>query len=268
MTVSTDDHDVLDALRQLLRAWISGRPGPPVRGLLPPGDLDAAYAVQSAWAAAHEGTGARVIGRKIGLTNPLVQVQLGVDQPDFGVLFDDMARRDGELLDITRLMQPKIEAEIAFVLARDLDIPAVGPDEVRAATGHVVAALEIVDSRIRGWDISIVDTIADNASSGLFVLGSQPRALDGLDLRGCAMTMRRDGHVVSTGTGADCLGDPLRAVAWLATTARAHGRPLRAGDIVMSGALGPMAEVTAGDTFQAEITGLGTVGTTFTGGPS
>ncbi|MGW6795198.1 2-keto-4-pentenoate hydratase [Streptomyces chartreusis] len=268
MTLSADGHPTMAALQQLRRAWMSGRPGPPVRGLLPAGDLNTAYAVQCAWVAAHEASGARVIGRKIGLTHPQVQAQFGVDEPDYGVLFDDMACRDGEPVDVTRLMQPKIEAEIAFVLAEDLDTAAIGPDEVREATGYVFAALEIMDSRIQNWDISIVDTIADNASCGLFVLGSQPHALDSLDLRACTMTLRRGGHVVSTGTGAYCLGDPVRAVAWLAATARSHGRPLRAGNIVLSGALGPVSEVTAGDDFWTEITGLGTVGATFTAGSS
>lgn len=242
--------------RRLDDARAAHRPCPPVRRLLPPGDLDAAYAEQSAWVAGREAAGARVVGRKIGLTNPKVRAQLGVDQPDFGVLLDDMASREGEPIDTARLLQPKIEAEVAFVLARDLDLDSdvIGPAEVVAATSHVLAALEIVDSRIADWDISIVDSVADNASSGLFVLGSRPRTLDGLDLSSCAMEMRRGDEVVSTGTGADCMGDPVRAVAWLATTARDRGRPLRAGEVILSGALGPMVAVTSGDEFQAGIT--------------
>ncbi|MFC8077159.1 2-keto-4-pentenoate hydratase [Streptomyces sp. NPDC057307] len=268
MTPSPLGRAVAEASRRLTAARESHRPCPPVRDLLPPDDIHAAYAVQARWVAGREAAGARVTGRKIGLTSPKVQAQLGVDQPDFGFLLDEMACADGAHVDIGRLIRPKIEAEVAFVLATDLDTEDLGPAEVAAATGHVVAALEIVDSRIADWDISLVDTVADNASSGLFVLGSEPRPLDGLDLAACAMVLRRGDDVVSTGTGAECLGGPALAVAWLARTARAHGRPLRAGDIVLSGALGPMVPVTPGDVFEAEITGLGTVRTSFTGGSS
>jgi 2-keto-4-pentenoate hydratase len=256
------------ALDRLTAARAKRRPCAPVRDLLPPSDVDAAYAVQSAWVADRVAAGARVVGRKIGLTNPAVQAQLGVGRPDFGVLLDDMLCPAGAPVDITRTLQPKIEAEIAFVLGRDLTGPVLGPAEVAVATSVVVAALEIVDSRIADWDIDIVDTIADNASSGLFVLGERRRALGDLDLTACAMLLRRDGDVVSTGSGAACLGDPLAAVAWLATTTRDHGRPLLAGDIVLSGALGPMVPVAAGDSFRADISGIGAVGVTFTGGRS
>jgi 2-keto-4-pentenoate hydratase len=149
-----------------------------------------------------------------------------------------------------------------------LDGPAIGPAEVAAATRSVVAALVIVDSRIADWDIDIVDTVADNASSGLFTLGKSRRGLDGLDLSGCTMTLRRGKKVVSKGSGAACLGNPLAAVAWLATTVREHGCPLRAGDVVLSGALGPVVPVAAGDSFHADISGVGAVSATFTGGPS
>jgi 2-keto-4-pentenoate hydratase len=271
------------AFDRLAAARATRQPCAPVRDLLPAGDIDAAYAVQSAWVADQLATGARVVGRKIGLTNPAVQAQLGVDQPDFGVLLDTMACAARAPVDRDRTLQPKIEAEIAFVLARDLDGDIIGPAEVAAATAYVVAALEIVDSRIAGWDISIVDTVADNASSGLFVLGDRKQRLDGLDLAECAMTMRRGGpggqkegpggkkdgemgDVVSTGTGAACLGHPLAAVAWLAATVCDHGHPLRAGEVILSGALGPMVPVAPGDTFLADISGLGQVSATFTEG--
>jgi 2-keto-4-pentenoate hydratase len=208
------------------------------------------------------------VGRKVGLTNPVVQKQLGVDQPDFGVLLDTMACPADVPVDIARTLQPKIEAEIAFVLAHDLTAPVIEPADVAHATAHVVAALEIVDSRIAAWDIDIVDTVADNASSGLFVLGDRHVGLGDLDLPACLMTLRRDDEVVSTGSGSACLGDPLVAVAWLATTARDHGRPLRAGEIVLSGALGPMVPVTPGDSFHLRISHLGEVRASFTGGAS
>ncbi len=224
--------------------------------------------MQSAIIKARTDAGARPVGRKIGLTNPKVQAQLGVDQPDFGVLLDDMACPHGEHVDISRLLQPRIEAEIAFVLAADLDQPDITGADVLAATGYIVAALEIVDSRIADWDISIVDTIADNGSSGLFVLGTEPVAAGGLDLSAVAMTMRSGNETVSAGTGADCLGNPLTAVAWLAHTARGYGAPLRARDVILSGALGPMVAVAPGSSFAASITGVGSVSATFTSRPA
>ncbi len=181
-------------------------------------------------------------------------------------------------VDGARTLQPKIEAEIAFVLADDLDGAMIGPAEVAAATAYVVAALEIVDSRIADWDIDIVDTIADNGSSGLFVLGDRRQELGHLDLADCAMTMRRvgaggeggavgeGGALVSTGTGAACLGHPLAAVAWLAAAVRDRGNPLRAGEVVLSGALGPMVGVRPGDVFLADISGVGQVSATFAEG--
>jgi 2-keto-4-pentenoate hydratase len=255
------------ALERLASARATGRPCPPVRTLLPPGDVGTAYAVQAAWAASQVAAGDRVVGRKIGLTNPAVQAQLGVDQPDFGTLLSTMDCPPGAPISPGRLLQPKIEAEVAFVLARDLDAPDIGPDDVLAATASVVAALEIVDSRIADWDISIVDTVADNASSGLFTLGPEWRPPGGLDLAACSMRLWRDGEEVSTGSGAACLGHPAVAVAWLAGTARSYGHPLRAGEIVLSGALGPMVPVQAGDRFTAEIGGLGSATAVFAGDP-
>jgi len=257
-----------EALNRLSEARATRRPCAPVHDLLPAGDLDAAYAVQSDWVARQMVDGARIVGRKVGLTNPAVQKQLGVDQPDFGFLLDTMACPADVPIDITRTLQPKIEAEVAFVLARDLTAPVIGPADVAAATAYVVAALEIVDSRIAAWDIDIVDTVADNASSGLFVLGDQQVSLGELDLPDCLMTLWRADEVVSKGSGSACLDNPLIAVAWLATIARNHGWPLRAGEIVLSGALGPMVPVTPGDGFRAEISGLGEVRASFTGGMS
>jgi 2-keto-4-pentenoate hydratase len=267
VTVSSLDASAAVALDRLAAARAAGRPCAPVRTLLPPGDVGAAYAVQTAWVAGQVAAGDSVVGRKIGLTSPAVQAQLGVDQPDFGTLLATMACPPGEPVDIGRLLQPKIEAEVAFVLARDLDGPDIGPDDVLAATGKVAPALEIVDSRIAGWDISIVDTVADNASSGLFTVGPEHRPAGGLDLAACPMRLWRGEEEVSTGSGAACLGHPAIAVAWLASAARSYGQPLRAGEIVLSGALGPMVPVQAGDRFTAEIGGLGRVTARFEGSP-
>ena len=256
---------VQTATTRLAAAAADRRPCRPVRDLLPVGDISAAYAVQTALINARTSDGARVVGRKIGLTNRKVQAQLGVEQPDFGILLDEMACPQDTPVDHTRLLQPRIEAEIAFVLNRDLDQPGdISVDAVRAAVDYAVPALEIVDSRIAGWDISIVDTVADNASSGLFVLGDTRTPLHRFDPVTVTMTMTRTRNVVSAGSGAECLGDPLAAVAWLATTARDYGMPLRAGDVVLSGALGPVVPVAPGDTFRAELTGLGRVHASFT----
>jgi 2-keto-4-pentenoate hydratase len=252
-----------EAFGILARARAGRRPCPPVRTILPPGDIDAAYAVQSAWVAGRLAAGDLVTGRKIGLTNAAVQAQFGVDEPDFGTLLASMDCPQGVPVDTGRLLQPRIEAEIAFILARDLDEPDIGPDDVLAATDAVAAALEIVDSRIAGWDISIVDTVADNASAGLFTLGTGRRPPGGLDLSGCPMLLWRGAEEVSRGTGAASLGHPAIAVAWLANTARSYGRPLRSGEIVLSGSLGPIVPVVPGDEFTAEIGGLGRVTAVF-----
>lgn len=253
------------AVARLSAAAADRQPCPPVRGLLPADDIEAAYAVQSALIEARVHDGARVIGRKIGLTNTVVQAQLGVDQPDFGVLLADMACDGDEPVDHTRLLQPRIEAEIAFVLRDGLDHASdISLDTVRNAIDYAVPALEIVDSRVAGWDIGIVDTIADNASSGLFVLGDTHTTLERFDPVMITMTLAKGDDVISTGTGADCLGNPLAALAWLASTARDFGAPLHAGDLVLSGALGPMVTVSPGDSFTAELSGLGAVHATFT----
>jgi 2-keto-4-pentenoate hydratase len=258
------DPSAAAALNLLAGARAAGRPCSPVRALLPPRDIAAAYAVQSAWVVQQVAAGDRVVGRKIGLTSPVVQAQLGVDQPDFGTLLASMHCAPTEPIEVGGLLQPKIEAEVAFVLARDLTGPEIGPDDVLAATHWVAAALEIVDSRVAGWDISIVDTVADNASSGLFTLGQERRRPDDVDLAACPMRMWRGDDEVSSGSGAACLGHPAVAVAWLAAAARSYGQPLRAGEIILSGALGPMVAVRRGDVFTAEIAGLGRVTAAFT----
>ncbi|MGW4524052.1 2-keto-4-pentenoate hydratase [Amycolatopsis sp. NPDC004378] len=254
---------VREAADRLQNAVDTGKPCLPIRDLFTFGDIEAAYAVQRLNTERALAAGRRPAGRKIGLTSPAVQRQLGVAQPDFGALFADMAVADGGTVPARRLLQPKIEAEVALVLADDLPDPVCTAADVMRATGFAVPALEIVDSRITDWDISIVDTVADNASSGLFVLGGTRVPLDRVDLRTVRMTLSRNGKVVSAGTGADCLGSPLAAARWLASTSARRGDPLQAGDIVLTGALGPMVPVTPGDVFHAEISGLGSVRVAF-----
>jgi 2-keto-4-pentenoate hydratase len=248
---------------RLREAGATGVATAPIRDDIPAGDVAAAYAIQQAntdfWLAA----GRRLAGRKIGLTAKAVQKQLGVDEPDYGMLFADMALGDGEEVALSRVMQPKVEAEVALVLERDLDLPGCSVADVIRATAYALPAIEIVASRIRNWDIRLVDTVADNASAGLYVLGGEPRRLEGLDLRLAGMVMELRGEPVSLGAGAACLGNPLNAAAWLARKMVQVGAPLKAGDVVMTGALGPMVAVAPGDVIDVRIGGLGSVRAAF-----
>lgn len=248
-----------DAAARLRDAY-GGTAIAPLRDVLEPQDIAGAYAVQAENTRHWADGGRRIVGRKVGLTADAVQKQLGVDRPDFGVLFDDMRIAAGGTLDWTRTLQPKAEAEVALVLAADLDKADATPADVAAAVAHAVAAIEIVDSRIADWKISFADTVADNGSSAFFVLGDAPRPLDGLDLYSCGMVLEVDGKVASLGAGAACLGHPLNAAAWLARTLAERGEPLRAGDIVLTGALGPMVTLAPGMKVRALVGGLGSVG--------
>jgi 2-keto-4-pentenoate hydratase len=210
---------------KLFAAHNSRTPIPPVREMLPAGAIAQAYAAQEINTKRWLSAGRRLVGRKIGLTSIAVQRQLGVDQPDYGTLFDDMAVPDGWDVPADQLIQPKVEAEIAFVIGRDLDHERLTIADVLRAVEFALPAIEIVDSRIAEWKIGILDTIADNASSGLYVLGASPKKLDGLELRLCGMVMEMGGEEVSVGAGAACLGDPLSATLWLARTMAKVGRP-------------------------------------------
>jgi 2-keto-4-pentenoate hydratase len=247
-----------EAALRLRRAVEARTPCAPVRDILPANDVEAAYRVQDINTEQRLAGGARLVGRKIGLTSAAVQRQLGVDRPDYGMLFADMAVPDDGEIEASSLLQPRAEAEIAFVLGRDLTQAQLTIADLMRAVDYAVAAIEIVDSRIARWDIGIVDTIADNASSGCFVLGTLPRRLDQLDLAACGMELLRNGSIAAVGSGAACLGNPLAAALWLATTMVAYGRPLLAGDIVLSGALGPMVPLNRGDLIEAALAGLGT----------
>lgn len=200
--------------------------------------------------------GRRVVGKKIGLTSKAVQAQLGVNSPDYGMLWSDTAFDDGDVVPVGRFMQPKVEVEIAFVLKRNLNTPDCSIAELIGAIDFAVPAIEIVDSAIADWKITLADTIADNASGGGFVLGNSPRSVSDLDLRLCGALLTCNGVVVSSGLGAACLGNPLNAALWLVRRMAELGRPLQAGEIVLSGALGPMHAATAGNTYTAEINGF------------
>lgn len=251
--------DTQQAAAALRDAAVTGKCIAPLRETYKQMSIDDAYAIQRINTGHHLANGRRLVGCKIGLTSLTVQKQLGVDQPDFGMLFDHMGYGDGEPIPAAILHQPRIEAEIAFVMGRDIEVPNPGHVDVLNAIEYALPALEIVGSRIADWNIRITDTIADNASSGAYVLGSAPRKLSSFDLRLCGMSMERQGSLVSVGAGAACLGNPLNAVVWLARTMTARGTPLKAGDVVLSGALGPMVGVNPGDAFEARINGLGSV---------
>ncbi|MCA0240936.1 MAG: fumarylacetoacetate hydrolase family protein [Proteobacteria bacterium] len=255
--------DIRRVADDLFHVHVHGGAIDPVRERLPANDVAAAYAVQDANTRRWVAEGRRIAGRKIGLTSLAVQKQLGVDQPDFGMLFADMAYADGEDVPWSRLHQPKCEAEVALVLEHDLDREGLTIADVIRATAFALPAIEIVGSRIANWNIRIVDTVADNASSGLYVLGNTPVALAGLDLRLAGMVMELQGEPVSVGVGAACLGHPLNAALWLARTMVRVGQPLKAGDTVLTGALGPMVVARPGDVIEARIEGLGSVRAAF-----
>jgi len=228
-------------------------------------NLDDAYAVQALQVQRWVAQGASVKGHKVGLTARAMQKLLGVDQPDYGHLLDGMFLSSGERVVATRFLQPRVEPEIAFVLARDLAGPGVTPVDVLRATDFVVASLELIDSRIRDWKITLVDTIADNASSGAVVLASRPVLPGAIDLRLTGCTLYRNGELVATGAGGAVLGDPVRAVAWLANVRAATGEALRAGDVVLPGSCTAAMPVSPGDTVRAEFAGIGAVHVSFEG---
>jgi len=245
-----------NAARKLRAAYQSG-PIAPMRDVLDAADGDSAYAIQAANTAAWVSEGRRIVGRKIGLTSEAVQRQLGVNQPDFGVLFEDMQIASGASLQASRTLQPKAEGEVALIIGRDLMKADASADDIASVVESVAASIEIVDSRIADWKITFADTVADNGSAGFFVLGDARKKIAGLDLYACGMVLEVNDKIVSTGAGAACLGHPLNAAAWLARTLAARGEGLRAGDILLTGALAPMFALTPGDQVRVTIAGLG-----------
>lgn len=253
------DREIREAADRLWDAMQSGEACAPVRDLIGEREIEAAYKVQELNTERRLGQGRRIVGRKTGLTAKSVQAQLGVSQPDYGMLFDDMDIPLGTEISVSEVMQPKVEAEIAFIMGDILDTELLTSADIIASVDFAVPAIEVVGSRVQDWDIRIHDTIADNASSGVFVLGDSPRRLSEIDLRLCGMVMERRGQPISNGAGIACLGSPVTACLWLAKVMAREGRPLSKGDIVLTGALGPMAQVAAGDAVTARINGLGSV---------
>ncbi|BDR10242.1 2-oxopent-4-enoate hydratase [Comamonas thiooxydans] len=216
-----------------------------------------AYAIQQRMLARRLEAGERVVGKKIGVTSRAVMDMLGVFQPDFGWLTDGMVFNEGEAVSASSLIQPKAEGEIAFLLKKTLQGPGVTAADVLAATEGVMACFEIVDSRISDWKIKIQDTVADNASCGVFVLGDRLVDPRDVDLGTCGMVLEKNGEIVATGAGSAALGHPANAVAWLANTLGAHGIALEAGEVVLSGSLAAMVPVKAGDNLRVSIGGIG-----------
>ncbi len=256
------DHDALGD--ELFLALRRRQCVAPLTGRVPGVTVDDAYAISSRILARRLAEGEAVVGKKIGVTSLAVQSMLGVYQPDFGYLTSAMQVHGDEISVSSSLIQPRAEGEIAFVLGRDLVGPGVTPEQALAAVDHARVCFEIVDSRITDWKIKIEDTVADNASSGLFVLGSQPIDVRGFDFYTCGMVVEKNGKILSTGAGAAALGSPLVCVAWLANTLGAYGVPLSAGEIVLSGSLVPLERVEAGDHMKVTLAGGGSLSVRFT----
>ena len=261
-----DHGSVIDDLAlDLWEAERAVRPIAPLSDRFPDLVLSDAYAIQTRNVERRIAAGGVVRGRKVGLTSRPMQQLLGVSEPDFGVLFDDMFVEDGDEVPYDALLQPRVEAEMAFIMARDLVGPGVTTTNALAAIAGVAPAIEIVDSRVVDWRIRLVDTVADNASSGRLVLGGNLSPVMGLDLRLIGMVISRNGAQIDTGAGAAALGNPARCVAWLANTLSAFGAALHKDDIVLPGALHRMVPVRPHDVFHAEFGRLGAVTVRFGG---
>jgi 2-keto-4-pentenoate hydratase len=247
------------AAMRLWDAFSTRKPCAPVRDLIGSDDIASAYAVQELNIIRRVGAGARPVGRKIGMTSAAVQEQLGYYEPNYGTLFSDREVLNGERTPAGELIQPKAEAEVAFVLGRNLDREGLTIADVVRAVDYAVCAIEIIDSRIAAWDIRATDSIADNASCGMYVLGNRPRRITDVDLTLCGMVSRLNGRISSVGVGGASLGNPLLALLWLARAVAASGQPLGEGDLVLSGALGPIVALAGGDWFETEIDGFGSV---------
>ncbi|TSI08709.1 2-keto-4-pentenoate hydratase [Lysinibacillus sp. BW-2-10] len=238
-------------------------------GIAPLSETDSALTVDEAYAIQLENIyrkveeGQKIVGKKIGLTSLAMQNLLGVNEPDYGHLLDSMVVENGGKVSIEKVLQPKVEAEIAFVLKSDLRGPNVTALDVLQATEYIVPALEIVDSRVQDWKIKLTDTIADNASSGFYVLGGKPTKVTEINLELVGMAFSKNGEIVNTGVGAAALGNPANCVAWLANRLSDFDITLKAGEVILSGALSAAVEATKGDFFTARFAHLGQVSVQF-----
>ena len=260
-----DDSKIRHYGDQLYAAWLARRPVQPLREREPEITIEDAYRIQEQFVARRVAAGETIIGKKIGATSKPVQEFLGVYQPDFGMLLSGMVFEEGDTIPLDTLIQPKAEAELAFVLKADLKGPGITAMDVIRATDYVLPCFEIVDSRITAWNIKIQDTVADNASCGVYVLGKtrgDPRKLD-ITLAG--MVLEKNGELFSTGCGAAVQGSPANAVAWLANTLGELGIPFKAGEVILSGSQSALVPVTDGDELVCTVGGLGTCRVKFAG---
>jgi len=258
------DEATLAALAESLRAAEASRePIGPLTESHPELSVADAYRIQQINVHLRKEQGGLVRGRKVGLTSVAMQQQLGVDEPDFGALFDEMVIEEGDAVPVGELIQPRVEAEIAFVMESDLQGPGVSSADALRAVAGAMPAIEVIDSRVADWKIKLPDTIADNASSARVVCGGRLTPVAELDLRLVGMVLNVNGAVAATGAGAAVLGNPIRCVAWLANKLGEFGVPLRAGDLVLAGALHAALPVSAGDSVHAEFAELGGVTTRF-----
>jgi 2-oxopent-4-enoate/cis-2-oxohex-4-enoate hydratase len=248
---------------ELYQALVDAKTVKPLTDRHPDITIEDAYKIQQQLMKLRLNAGERIIGKKIGVTSKAVMNMLGVYQPDFGYLTDGMVYNEGQAIPMSRLIQPKAEGEIAFVLKKTLKGPGISSADVLAATEGVMACFEIVDSRIQDWKIKIQDTVADNASCGVFVLGDRLVDPRDVDLQTCGMVLEKNGDIVATGAGAAALGAPANAVAWLANTLGRLGIALEAGEVVMSGSLAIMVPVAAGDNLRVTIGGIGSCSVRF-----
>lgn len=258
------DNAELDRLGdELYDAWQTRQMLAPLTARLPELTIDHAYRIQQRMVARRIGQGERIIGKKIGVTSKVVQQMLDVHQPDFGILLSGMRYQDGSAIRMDTLIQPRAEGEIAFYLKHELRGPGITAEQVLAATDTVAACFEIVDSRIKDWKIKIQDTVADNASCGVFVIGKERVAPAALDLASCEMVIEKNGAIIATGVGSAALGHPANAVAWLANELGARGIALQANEPILSGSLGALIPVVAGDALTVRINGIGACAVSF-----
>lgn len=258
-----ESNDIQHASEALYKAWKSREAIRPLSERYKGMSIEDAYRVQTAFIEKRITVGEKVIGKKVGVTSKAVMELLGVYQPDFGYLLDGMCVPGGQCVDTSSLIQPKAEGELAFVLKRDLVGPGVTNADVLAATKGIMPCFEIVDSRIQDWKITIADTVADNASCGLFVLGDSLVAPEEVDMSLCGMVLEKNGEIVATGAGAAALGSPVNAIAWLANQLGEFGIPLKAGEVILSGSLATMVPVQRGDFLRASIGGVGSCSVRF-----
>jgi len=260
-----NNEQIIQAGNELYEAHVNRTQIKPLTQRFDDISIDDAYHISIQMLERRLQSGERVIGKKIGITSKAVQQMLNVNQPDFGFLTQAMAYSEGQEMPISeKLIQPKAEGEIAFILKKDLIGPGITNADVLAATDCVMPCFEVVDSRIDNWNIKIEDTVADNASCGLFILGDQAISPRKIDLSTCGMVVEKNGAIISTGAGAAAMGNPVNCVTWLANTLGKFGIALKAGEVILSGSLVPLEPVVAGDFMRVSIGGMGSTSLRFT----